>query len=173
MGADHDTAEFAVASIRNWWTRMEKCVYPEARELLITADARGSNGYRTRLWKRELQKLADETGLALTICRFPPGTSKWNKIEHRMFCHITANWRGRPLSSLEVAVNLIGSTTTKKGLSIQAALDLSAYEKGIRVSKEEMSKLNLKPAAFHGEWNYTITSRNSTRGGHSVKADEI
>jgi len=173
VGVDHDTAEFAVASIRNWWTRMGKSVYPEARELLITADAGGSNGYRTRLWKRELQKLADETGLTLTICHFPPGTSKWNKIEHRMFCHITANWRGRPLSSLEVAVNLIGSTTTKKGLSIQAGLDLSAYEKGIRVSKEEMSKLNLKPADFHGEWNYMITSRNSTRDEPSVKADEI
>jgi hypothetical protein len=173
VGVDHDTAEFAVASIRNWWTRMGKSVYPEARELLITADAGGSNGYRTRLWKRELQKLADETGLTLTICHFPPGTSKWNKIEHRMFCHITANWRGRPLSSLEVAVNLIGSTTTKKGLSIQAGLDLSAYEKGIRVSNEEMSKLNLKPADFHGEWNYMITSRNSTRDEPSVKADEI
>jgi hypothetical protein len=173
VGVDHDTAEFAVASIRNGWTRMGKSVYPEARELLITADAGGSNGYRTRLWKRELQKLADETGLTLTLCHFPPGTSQWNKIEHRMFCHITANWRGRPLSSLEVAVNLIGSTTTKKGLSIQAGLDLSAYEKGIRVSKEEMSKLNLKPADFHGEWNYMITSRNSTRDEPSVKADEI
>ena len=163
VGVTHDTAEFAVASIRNWWTRMGKSVYPEARKLLITADAGGSNGYRIRLWKRELQKLADETGLSLSLCHFPPGTSKWNKIEHRMFCHIRANWRGRPLSSLEVAVNLIGSTTTKKGLSIQAGLDLSAYGKGIRISKEEMSKLNLKPADFHGEWNYTITSRNSTR----------
>src|SRR6266404_3479442 len=116
VGVTHDTAEFAVASIRNWWTRMGKSVYPEARELLITADAGGSNGYRTRLWKRELQKLADETGLTLTVCHFPPGTSKWNKIEHRMFCHITANWRGKPLTSHEVIVNLIGNTKTKTGL---------------------------------------------------------
>lgn len=159
VGVDHDTAEFAVASIRNWWTRMGKRVYPEARELLITADSGGSNGYRTRLWKRQLQQLADETGLTVTICHFPPGTSKWNKIEHRMFCHITANWRGRALSSLEVVVNLIGSTTTKKGLIIQANLDLGAYPKGIEVSDEEMSHVQLKPATFHGEWNYTITSR--------------
>jgi len=160
VGVDHDTAEFAVSSIRNWWTRMGKDVYPQARELLITADAGGSNSYRIRLWKRELQTFADETGLTLTICHFPPGTSKWNKIEHRMFCHITANWRGRPLSSLEVTVNLIAATTTRTGLSIQADLDLGTYEKGIRVSKDEMSKLQLKPANFHGEWNYTITSRN-------------
>ena len=160
VGVDHDTAEFAVASIRNWWTRMGKRVYPEARELLLTADAGGSNGYRTRLWKRELQKFADETGLTLTICHFPPGTSKWNKIEHRMFCHITANWRGRALSSLEVVVNLIGSTTTKKGLTIQADIDLGTYPKGIEVSDDEMSKVQLKPATFHGEWNYTITCRD-------------
>ena len=161
VGVDHDTAEFAVASIRNWWTRMGQRVYPQARELLITADAGGSNGYRVRLWKRELQRLADETGLTVTVCHFPPGTSKWNKIEHRMFCHITANWRGRPLSSLEVIVNLIGSTTTKKGLTIEAGLDLGTYPKGIEVSDEEMSQVRLKPADFHGEWNYTITSRNS------------
>lgn len=160
VGVDHDTAEFAVSSIRNWWLRMGRTVYPLAQELLITADAGGSNGYRIRLWKRELQKLADDTGLTITICHFPPGTSKWNKIEHRMFCHITANWRGRPLSSLEVAVNLIGSTTTKKGLTIQADLDLGTYEKGIEVSDDEMAKVQLKPADFHGEWNYTITSRN-------------
>ena len=160
VGVDHDTSEFAVSSIRNWWTRMGQTVYPQARELLITADAGGSNSYRTRLWKRELQAFADETGLTLTICHFPPGTSKWNKIEHRMFCHITANWRGRPLSSLEVTVNLIAATTTVTGLSIQADLDLGAYEKGIRVSKNEMSALRLTPADFHGEWNYTITSRN-------------
>jgi hypothetical protein len=160
VGVDHDTAEFAVSSIRNWWMRMGKTVYPNAQELLITADAGGSNGYRPRLWKRELQKLADETGLTLTICHFPPGTSKWNKIEHRMFCHITANWRGRPLSSLEVIVNLIAGTTTTKGLNIQADLDLGVYEKGIEVSDDEMSHVQLKPAIFHGEWNYTITSRN-------------
>ena len=173
VGVNHDTAEFAVASIRNWWTRMGKSVYPQARELLITADAGGSNGYRIRLWKRELQKLADETGLTLTICHFPPGTSKWNKIEHRMFCHITANWRGRPLSSLEVAVNLIASTTTKTGLSIHADLDLCGYKKGIRVSKDEMSKLQLKPADFHGEWNYTITSRNPAHHNPSGPVAEI
>ncbi len=160
LGVDHDTAEFAVSSIRNGWTRMGKSVYPQARELLITADAGGSNSYRIRLWKRELQKFADETGLTLTICHFPPGTSKWNKIEHRLFCHITANWRGRPLSSLEVTVNLIAATTTRTGLSIQADLDLGTYKTGIRVSKDEMSRLQLKPADFHGEWNYTITSRN-------------
>jgi len=162
VGVDHDTAEFAVSSIRNWWTRMGNIVYPHARELLITADAGGSNSYRVRLWKRELQALADETGLTLTICHFPPGTSKWNKIEHRMFCHITANWRGRPLSSLAVTVNLIAATTTRAGLTIRADLDLGAYEKGIRVSKDEMLRLHLKPADFHGEWNYTITSRNAT-----------
>jgi hypothetical protein len=161
VGVDHDTAQFAVSSIRNWWTHMGMSVYPQARELLITADAGGSNGYRIRLWKRELQKFADETGLTVTVCHFPPGTSKWNKIEHRMFCHITANWRGRPLSSLEVIVNLIAGTTTQKGLTIQAGLDLGSYEKGIEVSEEEMSQLHLKPADFHGEWNYTITSRHS------------
>lgn len=159
VGVDHDTAEFAVASIRSWWIRMGKRVYPEARELLITADSGGSNGYRIRLWKRELQRFADESGLNVTVCHLPPGTSKWNKIEHRMFCHITANWRGRPLSSLEVIVNLIGSTTTTKGLTIQADLDLGTYPKGIEVSDEEMSTLSLKPAVFHGEWNYTITSK--------------
>jgi hypothetical protein len=171
VGVDHDTAEFAVAAIRNWWTRMGKRVYPQARELLITADAGGSNGYRVRLWKRELQKLADEMGLTLTICHFPPGTSKWNKIEHRMFCHITANWRGRSLSSLEVAVNLIAGTTTKKGLAIEADLDLGTYNKGIQVTDDEMSKVQLKPADFHGEWNYTITCTSSVTqepSGNSV-----
>src|SRR5438552_535252 len=173
VGVDHDTAEFAVSSIRNWWTHMGKTVYPDARELLITADAGGSNGYRPKLWKRELQKLADETGLTLSICHFPPGTSKWNKIEHRMFCHITANWRGRPLSSLEVIVNLIAGTTTQIGLNIQAAPDLGAYEKGIHVSKDEMSKVQLKPAAFHGEWNYTITSQNSAAAEPNVVSLQI
>jgi len=160
VGVDHDTAEFAVSSIRNWWLRMGKSLYPQARELLITADAGGSNSYRARLWKRELQKFADETGLTVKVCHFPPGTSKWNKIEHRMFCHITANWRGRPLESLEVIVNLIAGTTTGKGLNIEAALDLGTYEKGIEVSDQEMAALQVSPADFHGEWNYTITSRN-------------
>jgi hypothetical protein len=162
VGVDHNTSEFAVSSIRNWWLHMGRRVYPQARELLITADAGGSNGYRVRLWKRELQKLADETGLRLTVCHFPPGTSKWNKIEHRMFCHITENWRGRPLNNLEVIVNLIAGTTTQKGLSIQAALDLGSYDKGIEVSEDEMRQLQLEPDTFHGEWNYTITARNST-----------
>jgi len=156
VGVDHDTAQFAVSSIRNWWLHMGQKVYPDARELLITADAGGSNGYRVKLWKRELQSLANETGLRLVICHFPPGTSKWNRIEHRMFCHITANWRGRPLSSLKVIVNLIAGTRTKKGLSIQAAVDLGSYEKGIEVSDHEMSQIQLTPDDFHGEWNYTI-----------------
>lgn len=173
VGVDHDTSQFAVSSIRNWWTHMGASAYPQARELLITADAGGSNGYRVRLWKRELQKLADDTGLTVTVGHFPPGTSKWNKIEHRMFCHITANWRGRPLSSLEVTVNLIAGTTTQKGLTIQAGLDLGSYEKGIEVSEEEMSRVQLKPADFHGEWNYTITSRNSASTQANVQTAQI
>jgi len=162
VGTSHDTAEFAVNSIRQWWLRMGKAAYPDARELLVTADAGGSNGYRVRLWKRELQKLADEAALDLTICHFPPGTSKWNKIEHRMFCHITANWRGRPLTSLEVAVNLIANTRTAQGLKIQADVDLGSYEKGIEVSDEELAQVQLRPADFHGEWNYTISARSSS-----------
>lgn len=161
VGVARDTAQFAVSSIRNWWWHMGQKVYPHAQELLITADAGGSNGYRVKLWKRELQKLANETGLRLGICHFPPGTSKWNRIEHRMFCHITANWRGRPLSSLEVIVNLIAGTRTEKGLSIQAAVDLGSYEKGIEVSDDEMSQIQLTPDDFHGEWNYTIAPLNS------------
>ena len=138
---------------------MGQPVYPEAKELLITADAGGSHAYRGKLWKRELQKLADETHLTITVCHFPPGTSKWNKIEHRLFCHLTANWRGRPLESLEVIVNLIANTRTNQGLTIQAAPNLQSYPKGIKVSKEEMSQLNITPAEFHGEWNYTIRPR--------------
>ena len=159
VGIDHDTAAFAVDSIHHWWQRMGQPVYPEAQELLITADAGGSNAYRGKLWKRELQKLADETHLTITVCHFPPGTSKWNKIEHRLFCHLTANWRGRPLESLEVIVNLIANTRTNQGLTIQAAPNLQSYPKGIKVSKEEMSQLNITPAEFHGEWNYTIRPR--------------
>lgn len=156
VGIDHDTAEFAVDSIHHWWKRMGQPTYPQARELLITADSGGSNSYRARLWKCQLQKFANESGLSISVCHFPPGTSKWNKIEHRMFCHITANWRGRPLESREVIVNLIANTHTSKGLTIQADLNVNSYAKGIKVSKEEMSRLNLKPADFHGEWNYTI-----------------
>jgi Rhodopirellula transposase DDE domain len=159
VGIDHDTAEFAVDSIRHWWKRMGRPAYPEAKELLITADSGGSNSYRARLWKCRLQKLADETRMNITVCHFPPGTSKWNKIEHRMFCHITANWRGRPLESLEVIVNLIANTRTSKGLTIQADLNPNSYLKGIKISDEEMSRLNITPAEFHGEWNYCISPR--------------
>jgi len=159
VGIDHDTAQFAVQSIGSWWRQMGQRTYPEGKELLITADAGGSNGYRTRLWKRELQRLADETGLTITVCHLPPGTSKWNKIEHRMFCHITQNWRGRPLISLDTIVNLIADTRTTKGLTIQSVLDHNAYEKGIKVTDEEMAQLRIKREEFHGEWNYSVHPR--------------
>jgi transposase len=159
VGLDHDTAEFAVESIRRWWRQMGQEVYPQATELLITADAGGSNGYRIRLWKRALQQLSDELGLKISVCHFPPGTSKWNKIEHRMFCHITRNWRGRPLISHEVIVNLIAATTTTKGLFIQADLDKGSYPKGIKVSQQEMAQINLVADSFHGEWNYSISPK--------------
>jgi hypothetical protein len=161
VGIDHDTAEFAVESIRRWWREMGKPIYSDARRLLITSDCGGSNGYRVRLWRRELQKLADELGLVIQVCHFPPGTSKWNKIEHRMFCHITANWRGRPLLSRQVVVNLIGSTKTKNGLSIKAAIDENSYAKGIKVSDEELATLAIERDAFHGEWNYRLLPRNA------------
>ena len=160
VGVDHDTAEFAVASIRGWWEEMGSAVYPRARRLLITADAGGSNGYRTRLWKVELQGLADALGLRITVCHFPPGTSKWNKIEHRMFCYITKNWRGKPLRSRGIIVNLIGNTTTKAGLQIQAELDTNTYRTGIKVSAEELAAVRLEKASFHGEWNYTIAPKS-------------
>jgi hypothetical protein len=156
VGCDHDTASFAVQSIRSWWRSMGHCCYPHAKELLINADAGGSNGYRIRLWKVELQHLADETGLRITVCHFPPGTSKWNKIEHRLFAHITMNWRGRPLTSHEVVVNLIGDTTTRAGLKVKARLDQETYPTKVKVSDEELSQVNLTRHAFHGEWNYTI-----------------
>src|SRR3954471_4261880 len=156
VGITHDTAEFAVESIRRWWSRMGSQVYPGAKELLVTADSGGSNGSRTRLWKVCLQQLADELGLKVHVCHFPPGTSKWNKIEHRMFCHITENWRGRPLVSHAVVVNLIGSTRTRTGLRIQAELDTNAYAKGIKVTKEQLAGVRLRRDKFHGEWNYTI-----------------
>lgn len=159
VGIDHDTAEFAVATITRWWFRMGHRAYPHARELLITADAGGSNGYRLRLWKYCLQKLADQSGLAITVCHFPPGTSKWNKIEHRMFCHISENWRGRPLISHAVVVNLIGHTTTRTGLHIHAELDTKNYRKGIKVSDEAFATIQMKKDAFHGDWNYTIRPR--------------
>ena len=156
VGINHDTAELAVESLRKWWLLMGQQMYPEAQELLITADCGGSNGYRVRLWKTELQKLASEIGLKIKVAHFPPGTSKWNKIEHRLFCHITENWRGRPLTSREIVVNLIGSTTTNKGLLVKAQLDEREYEIGKKVSKEDLSKVNIEPAIFHGEWNYSI-----------------
>ena len=156
MGIDHDTAEFAVESVRRWWYRMGRRVYPKAVELLITADSGGSNGNRNRLWKVCLQDLADETGLKIAVCHFPPGTSKWNKIEHRLFCHITENWRGRPLMNRAVVVNLIGSTQTRTGLRVQAELDTNTYEKRIKVTDKEMESVQLKKDKFHGDWNYTI-----------------
>jgi hypothetical protein len=156
VGVDHDTAEFAVESIRRWWQEMGSSAYPRGRRLLITADAGGSNGYRARLWKVGLQGLADDTGLRISVCHFPPGTSKWNEIEHRMFCHITQNWRGRPLRSRAIVVNLIGHTTTRAGLRIEAQLDPAAYKRGIKVSDEELAAINLERDTFHGEWNYTI-----------------
>ena len=156
VGTDHDTSEFAVESIRRWWNNMGRARYPDATELLITADGGGSNGYRVRLWKVALQRFANETGLRISVCHFPPGTSKWNKIEHRMFSYISMNWRGQPLISHEVIVNLIGSTTTQSGLTISAELDINIYPKGIRVSDDELEMVNLTKAAFHGEWNYII-----------------
>ena len=156
VGTDHDTPEFAVASIRGWWKRMGHTAYPHATALLILADAGGSNGYRSRLWKASLHRLALETGLSISVCHFPPGTSKWNKIEHRMFCHITENWRGQPLVSHEVIIQLIGRTTTKTGLQIRAALDKRRYPTGVTVSPSELSAMPIEPASFHGEWNYTM-----------------
>jgi hypothetical protein len=157
VGITHDTAEFAGESIRRWWLRMGKRVYPSAKELLITADGGGSNGVRVRLWKVVLRKLSDELGLTIHMRHFPPGTSKWNKIEHRMFCHITENWRARPLTDHLTVVNLISHAGTSKGLTIQAELDESQYETGKKVSDEEMAKLRITRCAFHGEWNYSFT----------------
>ena len=156
VGIDHDTAQFATASIRRWWQEMGCQRFPKARRLMITADGGGSNSSRNRLWKVELQKLADDLGLALQVCHFPPGTSKWNKIEHRLFCFITNNWRGRPLTSYQVIVNLIGKTTTKTGLKVRAALDNNRYETGMKISDEQLARVNCVREKFHGEWNYTI-----------------
>ena len=156
VGVDHDTAEFAVESLRRWWNKMGSHIYSEATELLITADCGGSNGSRVRLWKVSLQRLADELGLCISVCHFPPGTSKWNKIEHRMFSHISMNWRGKPLTNHEIIINLIANTTTQKGLKIQAELDTGLYPNGIKVTDRDLAKVRLKKADFHGEWNYTI-----------------
>lgn len=159
VGITHDTAQFAVASIRRWWTEMGAARFPRARKLMITADGGGSNSSRNRLWKVALQKLADELDIPLHVCHFPPGTSKWNKIEHRMFCFITKNWRGRPLTSLETIVELIGNTTTDTGLTVRAALDHAEYETGIKVSDQQLDQVNLKRSEFHGDWNYTVRPR--------------
>jgi hypothetical protein len=156
VGTDRDTGAFAVASIRGWWRAEGRHLYPKARRLLITADGGGSNGYRLRLWKTELQRFADGTGLAVTVCHFPPGTSKWNKVEHRLFSFISSNWRGEPLRDYETIVRLIASTTTAKGLRVACRLDRRRYPAGRQVSNEEMAAVNLKPGRFHGEWNYTI-----------------
>jgi hypothetical protein len=156
IGIDHETAAFAVASIRQWWAQMGQARYPNATELLITADSGGSNGSHNRLWKTELQRLADETGLRITVCHLPPGTSKWNLIEHRLFCHITQNWRGRPLVSHEVIINLIANTATQQGLIVKAGLDTGSYPTGVKVRDEELALVNLIPENFHGDWNYTI-----------------
>ena len=164
IGTDHDTSTFAVASIRGWWRQEGKRLYPAAATILITADAGGSNGWRLRLWKLELQKFADESGLRIQVCHFPPGTSKWNRIEHRLFCHITANWRGRPLETYETIVHLIAKTTTAKGLRVTCRLDRRKYPIGRKVSLEEMKRINLHPDKFHGEWNYLIRPRHKRRG---------
>jgi transposase len=160
VGTDHDTAAFAVESIRRWWYSMGLPLYPSAEQILITADSGGSNGSRVRLWKHELQKLADETGLEISVSHLPPGTSKWNKIEHRLFSYISQNWRGKPLISHEVIVNLIAQTTTRTGLKVRCELDRNSYPKGIKISDKEMKEIQLDRHDFHGDWNYTIRSRS-------------
>ena len=164
VGVDHDTAALAVATIRSWWRVMGKPAYPDAHELYVVADAGGSNGYRIRLWKAELQKLADDTGLQLSVSHMPPGTSKWNKIEHRMFSHISQNWRGRPLVDHETVVNLIANTTTASGLTVKAKLDRRRYptkvKVPVKVPNATMATIAIKPRRFHGEWNYKIAPRD-------------
>jgi transposase len=159
VGMDHDTAEFAVETIRRWWRSMGRPAYPEATRLLITADAGGSNGTRLRLWKLELQKLADETGLRIVVCHFPPGASKWNKIEHRLFSYISQNWRGKPLRSFQTIVSLIAATTTSTGLKVHAELNPGAYQSGIKVSDQQLAQINMRRDKFHGDWNYEIHPR--------------
>lgn len=160
VGISADTAEFAVNTIRSWWYKMGQTLYSKSNQLLITADGGGSNGYRVRLWKWELQKLANELKKEIYVSHFPPGTSKWNKIEHRLFSFITMNWRGKPLINLETVVNLIGNTKTKKGLSVKVMVDKKRYEKGIKISEEEFKTINIQQAVFHGEWNYIIKPDN-------------
>jgi len=159
VGTDHDTATFAVASIRGWWRHEGRRLYPRATELLITADGGGSNGYRLRLWKWELQRLADQTALAIRVCHFPPGTSKWNKVEHRLFSFISSNWRGEPLRDYETVVRLIANTTTAQGLTVRCRLDRRRYVVGHRITADQMATINVSPRSFHGEWNYLIQPR--------------
>jgi hypothetical protein len=163
VGTDHDTATFAVASIRGWWRAQGRRLYPGTRKLTITADGGGSNGYRLRLWKIELQKLANQTGLEITVCHFPPGTSKWNKVEHRLFSFISSNWRGEPLADYQTIVSLISRTTTTAGLKVQCHLDRRRYAVGTKVSDDELASINITPCDFHGEWNYTIRPIRKTR----------
>jgi hypothetical protein len=160
VGVDHDTAEFAVESIRRWWRWMGRRSYLKAKRLLITADSGGSNGARVRLWKWELQQLADETGLEISVCHFPPGTSKWNKIEHRLFSFISKNWRGKPLISHQVIIDLIAATTTKTGLTVKSKIDTNIYERGLKVSDQQMAELQLRREKFHGDWNYRLLPRS-------------
>ena len=160
VGSDGDTASLAVNTIGRWWDTVGAVAYPDATRLLITADAGGSNGYRSRLWKRELGGLAERTGLTITVCHFPPGTSKWNRIEHRLFSHISMNWRGRPLTSHEVVVDLIAATTTRSGLTVHAELDPGSYPTGVKVTNAELVAIPREAHKFHGEWNYTL---NGTR----------
>src|SRR6266436_6431753 len=160
VGIDHETAAFAVQSIRSWWNQVGEQQYPKAKRLLISADGGGSNGSRVRLWKWELQQLADETGLAITVCHLPPGKSLWNKIEHRLFAWISQNWRGKPLVSYAVILQLLAATTTETGLTVQCQLDTNSYPAGRKVADEEMATLSIQPDAFHGEWNYTISPRD-------------
>ena len=169
VGISHDTAQFAVAAIRRWWERLGRQRYRSPKRLLITADSGGSNSSRARLWKWELQQFADETGLIVEVCHYPPGTSKWNKIEHRLFCHITRNWQGVPLETLEIVVNLIGSTRTREGLEVHAWLDENTYEKGVKVTDAQMADLAIKRSNFHGDWNYEIHPRARLSRGNQFR----
>jgi transposase len=163
VGMDHDTSSFAVETIRRWWRTMGRRLYPRARRLLVTADAGGSNGPKVRLWKVELQKLANELGMDISVCHFPPGTSKWNKIEHRLFSFISMNWRGKPLTTYQVIVSLIAATANKAGLRVRAALDAKAYPSGVKVADAVFDSINLKPGRFHGDWNYTLVPAKASR----------
>jgi len=162
VGIGHDTAEFAVASIRRWWNRLGRKRYRSCKRLLITADSGGSNSPRTRLWLYQLQQLADKTGMIIEVCHYPPGTSKWNKIEHRLFCHITRNWQGVPLETMEIVISLIGSTRTQEGLEVHCWLDAKKYEKGRKITNNEIQEVHIKRNKFHGEWNYEIRPRSNS-----------